>query len=74
MQHVNDESDPQQQQEARRRGMELDAEVAATLAPMLAEDIERTWPTLTEDTIAALAEKNEWQPYQLGALINTVGE
>lgn len=74
LQHVNDDSDPQRQQEARRRGMELDAEVAATLAPMLAEDIGRTWPTLDTATIEALAGANPWQPYQLGALIDTVGE
>ena len=70
MQHVNDDSDPQKQQEARRRGMELDAEVAATLAPMLAEETERTWPTLDEETVAALAGANPWQPYQLGALMD----
>lgn len=74
LQHVNDDSDPQRQQEARRRGMELDAEVAATLAPMLAEDIGRTWPTLDTATVEALAGANPWQPYQLGALIDTVGE
>lgn len=74
LQHVDDDSDPQRQQEARRRGMELDAEVAATLAPMLAEDIGRTWPTLDTATIEALAGANPWQPYQLGALIDTVGE
>lgn len=74
LQHVNDDSDPQRRQEARRRGMELDAEVAATLAPMLAEDIGRTWPTLDTATVEALAGANPWQPYQLGALIDTVGE
>ncbi len=74
MQHVNDEADPQKQQEARRRGMELDAEVAATLAPMLAEETERTWPTLDDDTVAALAGNNEWQPYQLGALMDVCGD
>ena len=74
LQHVDDDSDPQRQQEARRRGMELDAEVAATLAPMLAEDIGRTWPTLDTATVEALAGANPWQPYQLGALIDTVGE
>lgn len=74
LQHVDDDSDPQRQQEARRRGMELDAEVAATLAPMLAEEIGRTWPTLDTATVEALAGANPWQPYQLGALIDTVGE
>lgn len=74
LQHVDDDSDPQRRQEARRRGMELDAEVAATLAPMLAEDIGRTWPTLDTATVEALAGANPWQPYQLGALIDTVGE
>lgn len=73
MQHVNDEGDPQMQQEARRRGMELDAEVAGTLAPMLAEDIERTWPTLDNATMEALAGANPWQPYQLGALMDVCG-
>lgn len=74
LQHVDDDSDPQRRQEARRRGMELDAEVAATLAPMLAEEIGRTWPTLDTATVEALAGANPWQPYQLGALIDTVGE
>lgn len=74
LQHVDDDSDPQRQQEARRRGMELDAEVAATLAPMLAEEIGRTWPTLDTATVEALAGANPWQPYQLGALMDTVGE
>lgn len=74
LQHVDDDSDPQRRQEARRRGMELDAEVAATLAPMLAEEIGRTWPTLDTATVEALAGANPWQPYQLGALMDTVGE
>ena len=74
LQHVDDDSDPQRRQEARRRGMELDAEVASTLAPMLAEEIGRTWPTLDTATVEALAGANPWQPYQLGALIDTVGE
>lgn len=74
MQHVNDEGDPQRQQEARRRGMELDAEVAGTLAPMLAAQVERTWPTLTAADIEALAGANPWQPYQLGALMDVCGE
>lgn len=72
MRHIDDDSDPQRQQEARRRGMELDAEVAETLAPTLAEEVERTWPTLDTATIEALAGANPWQPYQLGALIDTV--
>lgn len=74
LRHVNDDTDPQTQQQARRRGMELDAEVAATLAPTLAAEVERTWPTLDTATVEALAGANPWQPYQLGALIDTVGE
>ncbi len=73
MQHVDDEGDPQKQQEARRRGMELDAEVAATLAPMLAGQVERTWAPLTAADIEALAGANPWQAYQLGALVDVCG-